>query len=147
MSIFPTKVLAALDGSEEASLATKTAADIAEKTGSELHLVHVRRISGYIDPSIERVRYLADVEEAVRTEFLDAQVKHIQDAGGTVAQAHVKVGPPVEEIVGLADEIEAGLVVMGSRGMGGLRRLLLGSVSDGVSRHAHCTVMIVRKEA
>jgi nucleotide-binding universal stress UspA family protein len=146
MSIFPTKVLAALDGSEEASLAARTAADIAEKTGSELHLVHVRRVPAYIDPSIGRERHLANVTESVRKEFLDAQVEQIQDAGGTVARAHVRLGPPVEEIVGLADEIEAGLVVMGSRGMGGLRRLLLGSVSDGVSRHAHCTVMIVRKE-
>ena len=41
MSIFPTKVLLATDGSREAELAARTAAELADKTGSELHLVHV----------------------------------------------------------------------------------------------------------
>ncbi len=147
MSIFPTKVLVALDGSEESTLAAKTAAELAEKTGSELHVVHVRTAPMYIDPSTERVRRLADVEAVRREaqEFLDSQVQQIQDAGGTVARAHIRLGTPVAEIVNLADAIEAGLIVMGSRGMGGIRRLLLGSVSDGVIRHAHCPVQVVRK--
>ena len=147
MSIFPTKVLVALDGSEEATLAATTAVDVAQSTGSELHLVNVRPMTMYIDPSTDRVRRIADVEEAAKREaqeFLDAQLKQIQDAGGSVAQAHVRLGRPDEEIVGLADEIEAGLVVMGSRGMGGLKRLLMGSVSDSVVRHAHCPVLVVR---
>jgi len=150
MSIFPTKVLVALDGSEEATLAATTAVDVAQSTGSELHLVNVRPMTMYIDPSTDRVRRIADVEEAAKREaqeFLDAQLKQIQDAGGSVAQAHISLGRPDEEIVGLADEIEAGLVVMGSRGMGGLKRLLMGSVSDSVVRHAHCPVLVVRKQA
>jgi hypothetical protein len=44
----------------------------------------------------------------------------------------------VPEIVALAEEIGAGLIVMGSRGLGGIRRALMGSVSDSVVRHAHC---------
>ena len=48
------------------------------------------------------------------------------------------------EIVALAEEIEAGLIVMGSRGQGGIRRALMGSVSDAVVRHAHCPVLVVR---
>jgi nucleotide-binding universal stress UspA family protein len=46
----------------------------------------------------------------------------------------------------VAEEIEAGLIVMGSRGRGGLRRALMGSVSDSVVRYAHCPVMVVRYE-
>jgi nucleotide-binding universal stress UspA family protein len=49
------------------------------------------------------------------------------------------------EIVGLAEEIGAGLIVMGSRGLGGIRRALMGSVSDLVVRHAHCPVLVVRE--
>jgi nucleotide-binding universal stress UspA family protein len=49
------------------------------------------------------------------------------------------------EIVGLAEEIGAGLIVMGSRGLGGIRRALMGSVSDSVVRHAHCPVLVVRE--
>jgi nucleotide-binding universal stress UspA family protein len=49
-----------------------------------------------------------------------------------------------QEIVGLAEEIGAGLIVLGSRGGGGIRRALMGSVSDSVVRHAHCPVIVVR---
>jgi nucleotide-binding universal stress UspA family protein len=51
-----------------------------------------------------------------------------------------------QAIVRLAEEIGAGLIVMGSRGLGGVRRALMGSVSDSVVRHAHCPVMVVRPE-
>jgi nucleotide-binding universal stress UspA family protein len=50
MSIFPTKILLATDGSEEATLAARTAVDLAQKTGSELHVVHARplpALAGY----------------------------------------------------------------------------------------------------
>jgi nucleotide-binding universal stress UspA family protein len=60
--------------------------------------------------------------------LLDAQVMQIEVDGGNVAQAHLRVGRPDEQIVALADEIGADLIVMGSRGLGGLRRLLMGSV-------------------
>jgi|SRR5215203_4276767 len=150
MSILPTKILLATDGSEEATLAASTAADIAQKTESELHVVHVRGVSVYIDPSTETTRVVhGAAEETARREAqetLDAQVEQIEAAGGKVAQTYVRLGRPVEEIVILADEIDAGLVVVGSRGLGGIRRLLLGSVSDGVVRHAHCPVLVVRKD-
>ena len=83
-------------------------------------------------------------EEAQR--LLDTQLKHIEAAGGTVTQAHLRVGRPDIEIVTLAEEIGAGLIVMGSQGLGGIRRALMGSVSDSVVRHAHCPVLVVRRE-
>jgi nucleotide-binding universal stress UspA family protein len=46
----------------------------------------------------------------------------------------------------VAEDIGAGLIVIGSRGLGGLRRALMGSVSDSVVRHAHCPVLVVRLE-
>jgi len=49
-----------------------------------------------------------------------------------------------QAIVHLADEIGAGLIIIGSRGLGGLRRALMGSVSDSAVRHAHCPVLVVR---
>jgi nucleotide-binding universal stress UspA family protein len=67
-----------------------------------------------------------------------------RSAGGKVAEAHLRVGAAATEIVALAEDIEAGLIVMGSRGLGRIRRALMGSVSDGVVRHAHCPVLVVR---
>ena len=52
---------------------------------------------------------------------------------------------PDAEIVALAEELGVGLIVMGSRGLGGIRRAVMGSVSDSVVRHAHCPVLIVRQ--
>ena len=77
---------------------------------------------------------------------LDEQVAHIEDAGGKVSGSCLLHGGADQEIVKLADEIGAGLIVMGSRGLGGIKRALKGSVSDSVVRHAHCPVLIVRKE-
>jgi nucleotide-binding universal stress UspA family protein len=50
MSIFPTKILLATDGSKEAELATRTAADLAQKTGSELHVIHVFGLAPVVPP-------------------------------------------------------------------------------------------------
>ena len=150
MSIFPTKILLAADGSEEAALAARTAVDIADKTDSELHVVVVGLSAGYVGMGPPEI---ADIpgppqeelnEEARR--LLDAQLKQIEAAGGTVAQAHLRVGRPDEEILAVAEELDAGLIVIGSRGLGGIRRALMGSVSDSVVRHAHCPVLVVRKD-
>ncbi len=148
MSIFPTKILLATDGSEEAAIAAHTATDVAGKTDSELHVVLVGLSGAYVGMGPPEIADIPpprqeELDEEARR-LLDAQVKQIEAGGSTVAQAHLRVGRPDEQIVALAEEIGAGLIVMGSRGLGGLRRLLMGSVSDSVVRHAHCPVLIVR---
>ena len=77
--------------------------------------------------------------------FLDQQVDRVKQEGISVAEAHLLRERPDREVVHLSEEIGAGLIIMGSRGLGGIRRALMGSVSDSVVRHAHCPVMIVRE--
>jgi nucleotide-binding universal stress UspA family protein len=72
-------------------------------------------------------------------------VEKVRTFGGTVAEEHLVEGRVAPEIVGLAEEIGAGLIVMGSRGLGGIRRALMGRVSDSVVQHAHCPVLVVRE--
>src|SRR5215218_7662739 len=147
MSIFPTTILLATDGSEEAQLAATTASDLAEKTNSDLHVVTV----GPDYPLYELPEHPADFEDVLRQnrraakEMLEQQAKRIEESGGTVNETHLREGRADAEIVELAEELGAGLIVMGSRGHGRLRRALMGSVSDAVVRHAHCPVSIVRK--
>ena len=147
MSIFPTTILLATDGSEEAQLTATTAADLAEKTNSELHLITV----GPDYPLYELPEHPADFEDVLREnrreakEMLERQAKRIEESGGSVNETHLREGRAEEEIVEVAEEIGAGLIVMGSRGHGRLRRALLGSISDAVVRHAHCPVTIVRE--
>jgi nucleotide-binding universal stress UspA family protein len=87
---------------------------------------------------------MSNIERTER-ELLDGEVEKVLAAGGTVAQAHLSMGEAAPEIVVLADEIGAGLIVMGSRGRGGIGRALMGSVSEFVVRHARCPVTIVRE--
>jgi nucleotide-binding universal stress UspA family protein len=147
MSIFPTRILLATDGSREAKLAATTAANLAQRTNSELHVATV----GAGLPLYELPDYPARFEDVLREqrrqaeEVLEQQVKSIEGSGGAVNETHLREERAEEEIVELAEEIDAGLIVMGSRGHGRLKRALLGSVSDAVVRHAHCPVTIVRE--
>jgi nucleotide-binding universal stress UspA family protein len=148
MSIFPTKILLATDGSEEAELASTTAADLAKSTNSELDVIYVLNVEPWRFPPDEQGNYPQRYEE-LREEgrrLRDEQVEKIETRGGSVAQSHLAVGHPAEEIVAYAQDQGAGLIVMGSRGREGIRRALMGSVSDAVVRHAHCPVMVVRPE-
>ena len=145
MSIFPTKILLATDGSRDAELARTTAVDIANSTDPEVHVVTVA--SGY--PSYD-IRNPAVVEQLRKQaqDILNEQVEKIEQSGGKVAEKHLRIAERyrAQQIVQVAEDIGAGLIVMGSRGLGGLRRALIGSVSDSVVRHAHCPVMVVRPE-
>lgn len=141
MSIFPTKILLATDGSGEAEMAASTAADLATSTSSELHVVHVGSLPAiYLAPTEVDPSHL----EREARELLDEQVRRIEEAGGEVSEAHLRMGRADQEVVELAETIGAGLIVLGSRGLGGIRRALMGSVSDATVRHAHCPVLIVR---
>ena len=147
--MFPTKILLATDGSEEATRAARVAAAMAEKTGSELHVVCVEPLPDnyslpeatvYYPEARDEVRGMAEREAR---EKLDAEVEKLSSIG-EVAGAHARIGRPDAEISHLAEEIEAGLIVVGSRGLGPVRRILVGSVSSSVIRHAHGSVLVVR---
>jgi nucleotide-binding universal stress UspA family protein len=77
---------------------------------------------------------------------LEEQLQKIEEAGAQIAGTHARVGFPDAQIVGLAGKLGAGLIVMGSRGLGPLKRALMGSVSDSVVRHASCPILVVRTE-
>ena len=146
LSIFSGRILLAADDSPHAELAALTAVDLAESTGSRLHVLVVGRTF----PSAVYEAYTESEagSEALRREaqeILDKHVRKIEEVGGTVAVGHLKMGERRDEaIVHLAEDIGAGLIVIGSRGFGGLKRVLLGNVADSVVRHAHCPVLVVR---
>jgi nucleotide-binding universal stress UspA family protein len=149
MSIFPTRILLATDGSEAAELAALRAVDLADATDSELHVVHVGVVPIFLKSypgTLGYDRKLYEQIEEVSRELLRKQSWRVKAAGGTVAGSHLRMGEVAMEIVALAEALHADLIVMGSRGLGGVRRALMGSVSDSVVRHAHCPVLVVRPE-
>jgi nucleotide-binding universal stress UspA family protein len=142
----PGRILLALDGSEESTAAARTAVELADHLESELHVVHVGELKPVYHPERHGYHALHEELQERAQRLLDEQANEVRSAGGTVAKAHLMMGRPDEEIVVLGEEIAAGLIVTGSRGLGGIRRALMGSVSNSVVRHAHCPVMVVRRE-
>src|SRR3712207_5403011 len=145
MRIFPTTILLATDGSRDAELARTIAIDLANSTDSELHLVTVA--PGY--PSYDL--YNPAVVEQLRRQaedILNEQAEKVEQEGGKAVEKHLRIAERyrAQQIVQVAKDIGAGLIVIGSRGLGGVRRALMGSVSDSVVRHAHCPALVVRPE-
>ena len=143
-------ILLATDGSAQAERATRAAIELADATGSELHLVHVGVVPNCLGNGPGTMGYDGLLYEQIEREAREELRKltwRTKVAGGTVVATHLRLGGVADEILGLAEEIGAGVIVMGSRGRGRLRRFLLGSVSGSVVRRALCSVLVVRPES
>ena len=149
MSVFPTTILLATDGSDEAARATEAATELSKETGSEVHLVYVlptpaQLIGHHLYSDEIRESLIGGAERDAET-FLKEQAERIGSDGGKVAETHLRSGDPDKEILRTAEALGVGLIVVGSRGLGAVSRALMGSVSDSVVRHAHCPVFVVRQ--
>lgn len=136
-STFPVNVLCGVDGSNTSIETATLAARIAVASGAELRLQHVLPVFG----GGERERTLDDDEpDPVEIES-SAQVAR---AVGVRPIRERALGRPEYAIIEAATREGVDLVVVGSRGLSGLARVLLGSVSAYVATHAHCSVLVVR---
>jgi nucleotide-binding universal stress UspA family protein len=146
MNFFPKKILLATDGSEDAKLALDAAVDLSNETDSELHLVYVALASPWVMPDVmnpeQAERYRQESQK-----ILDEQTSRVEGEGGKVAESYLRTGRKAShEIIRLSEEIGAGVIVMGSRGMGAVERIMLGSDSESVVKQAPCPVFVVRRE-
>src|SRR5215207_4592254 len=138
MSVLPERILLPTDGSEDAIRAAEAASDLARRCGAELHVVHVwHDVRGFAHDFVKR--------ELRRRgqEVLDGQVEMIGAAGGEVARAHLRGGRTSDQVIMLGKEIGAGLLVVGSRGLGTVRRILMGSQSEEMVHHAQVPVLVL----
>ena len=138
------RILIAVDTSEIGAHATLVGLELASALGAQIAFIHV------IAPPISDVTSLA-VATGELTRPPEEEISLVLDSlkGRAPIPAEsakfVPVGDPVESIVETARDWPAELVVIGSHGRGGLGRVVLGSVAEGVARHAPCPVLIVRK--
>lgn len=147
MHAFPTKILLATDGSEDATLATYAAFDLSHRVGATLHMVHVwQDLRPATLPAMAMEEYSRAYERSEREagRLLGEQAERLRSVGAIVTDTHLRKGRPADEIANLAEELEADLVVAGSRGLGLVKRLVVGSVSEGVVRLAPCPTLVVR---
>ena len=144
--IRPNTIVLATDGSDGASVAARAAADLARKTGSELHVAHAWRhhLRGLGYPTLAWTDYAYLAEREARR-VLEAQVDALEAAGDLSTEPHLLQGTPVDAILDLCEELQPGLLVMGSRGLGPVGRLVVGSVSEGVVHHARCPILVLRR--
>src|SRR3712207_3823626 len=134
MDYFPTKIVLATDGSEDAAAATRAAVDLASRSGSELHVMHAFEFIPPREYMSVALRLHSPSNFSLQGHrLLDEQVERIEAAGGVVTDAQLRMGSPVDQILNFSEELGAGLVVVGRRGLGGVKRLLMGSVSEARS--------------
>ena len=137
------KILVAFDGSKQAEKALKCALDYARKAKASVSIIYVaERIPLPISPT--NSTYIVQQELKAVGELEMKKAGHIARKAGVKARLEVVEGHPVDEIIKYAKNGGFDLIVVGNRGMSGVERLLLGSVSDSVIHHAHCAVLVVK---
>jgi nucleotide-binding universal stress UspA family protein len=144
------RILVPLDGSQRAELALPLAARIARATDGVLILARVIDIQYKIawqapDVPIDFDRLLAE-EQKGATDYL-AQIAHSKELVGLDAIIETVEGRPGETVLVIAQEQRADLIIMGSHGYTGFKKLALGSVAQYIERHSHIPVLILRDEA
>ncbi len=144
MSPFRT-LLVPLDFSEHSNAALEVAAALAKAMGGRVHLLHAYEL-----PVGVTAAYGVAIPEAVWTGMREAAATRLREAAqkleaaGVPCETHVVASTPVEAINELAGTLPADLVVMGTRGLTGLKHVLLGSVAERTLRTAPCPVLTVK---
>ena len=136
------KILVAIDGSKNAYKALDYAIRLALDYEAELFLLTVvpdfepkcDEETAYQRMLVERAEsYIGSAKEEVEETYQDIKF-----------ETEIVFGDPAEKIITTADKKQVDLIVLGSRGLSGVNRWVLGSISDRVSDYAHCTVLIVK---
>jgi nucleotide-binding universal stress UspA family protein len=139
------KILVPVDFSKYSEEALQQAIELAKAFGSELHLLHCYQINpaavspyGIVIPE----NFEHDVRMAALRRLAEWRDKAI--AAGCKVQEHISAHFPTEEIAAVAEQIGADLIVMGTRGLTGIKHVLLGSVAERTIRIAPCPVLTVK---
>jgi nucleotide-binding universal stress UspA family protein len=146
--MYPTRILLATDGSEESDPAVRTAVELANATGSELHVAHAistapqrpypRRFErARSEDILQRTRIAALV-------LLDEKVRQVEKMGGIVADSYYREGDPVKEVLRLAEGLGVGLIITGGRKLERPRLFWSSSYPMELFHDAKCPVLIVR---
>jgi nucleotide-binding universal stress UspA family protein len=143
------RILVAFDGSKDSQKAISLACSLALKFESEVTIVHVFSSPsvGYSATSgmpIPDYKTLEDAKKAAAKEVLSKGLQLAAQEGVDAKGELVEAPSVVEALVEFAEDKKADLIVAGTRGMTGFKKLILGSVSSGLVNHAHCQVLIAR---
>jgi len=135
------KILVPVDGSAYSLKAVETACDlIKSKPPASLVLVSV----GMQVPELEEGQYIAEKMKALAERALD-QAKSLAQEKGVAPEVLLATGvSPADEIVKVAKDVKADMIVIGSRGLAGKTRFFLGSTASKVVTYSPCSVLVVK---
>ena len=139
------RILVPVDFSQDSAAAVEQAIEFARVFDAEIDLIHVYQIGtlmpydsgAYPEELIESLRNAA----MQRIQGIDEEVR----AAGIQSRIHLSHDVPSHAIVAAAEELSSDLIVMGTRGLTGLKHVLLGSVAERTVRHAPCSVLTVKQ--
>ena len=138
-------ILVPYDKSEPANRALEYAIDLAKKYNSNISIVSCVSIQVPTDP------YFGSAYIETTKLLREDAVKSISNLESTLRESKIPFKSDVLEVISITDSLvsyaeshDVDLIVMGSRGLGGFKKLLLGSVASGVSQHSKCPVLIVK---
>jgi nucleotide-binding universal stress UspA family protein len=139
------RILCPIDFDYNSTAALEIARELAEARGATVHLLHVAKVPSHdmdvpvpFDPDPRWERAARAKLEDIARDRLEGRVPY---------QLHVISGTPDDDVVRMAHELEADLVVMATHGRKGLSHFILGSVAERVMREARCPVLTVRANA
>jgi nucleotide-binding universal stress UspA family protein len=141
-------IVVGTDGSETAKAAVDEAVRIAKALGAELHVV-----SAFQPLRGAKIGQAPEGAAKVWAPLPDSKVEAtLSEAAAAVrlgevtVQTHAVQDDPVDALLGVADKVKATMIVVGSKGMHGARRLTLGNVPNQISHKARCNVLIVNTD-
>jgi nucleotide-binding universal stress UspA family protein len=135
-------ILVAVDGSKHSDAAFDVATDIAQKYSSQLFILHIFQ-GGTGSGTLVSSEFEDDMR-SVGQQILDSYEAKAKQKGLQNVRMFLQEGDAAKRIMETANEIDCGLLLMGRRGRGGFKELLLGSVSHKVTNHADCPVLIAK---
>jgi nucleotide-binding universal stress UspA family protein len=138
-------IVVGTDGSPSAAAAVRRATELATGSGALVHLV-----TAYPDVPSHRERITSSAKRdpinlREAAESVLARAAGELEAHNVAVETHAEEGEPADVVIEVAQQQNADLIVVGDRGLTGLQRFLLGSVSSKLSHHAPCSLMIVRE--
>jgi nucleotide-binding universal stress UspA family protein len=137
-------IVVGTDGSATAALAVAQAAQLARKSGATLHLVAAFQTPAAIAEPVSGALLAQFTTSEGQMAAAQQMLEEVADGlSGLDIELHAKSGPPAAVIVRHAEEVGADLIVVGSKGMQGARRII-GSVPNSVAHSARCHVLIAK---
>ncbi|MFI5383535.1 MAG: universal stress protein [Methanosarcina thermophila] len=140
------QILIATDGSETANEAADFAMEMFGCSGAKVYAVYVIDTTPYRSIPLDKIWSKETLDEFEKAgQEATSYVEKIGKAAGVEVETRVLRGNPAEKIMSFAEDNNIDMIVVGSLGKGGYERIVLGSVSEKVVRHAKVPVLVVRE--